>query len=94
MARIVNRLDGMPLAIELAAARVEALGLQQLLDRLDDRFTVLTSGDRLAAARQQSLAATVDWSYQLLSERAAGPSAACRFSRPVHPGSGGRSRRG
>jgi predicted ATPase/DNA-binding CsgD family transcriptional regulator len=69
VARIVNRLDGMPLAIELAAARVEALGLQQLLDRLDDRFTVLTSGDRLAAARQQSLAATVDWSYQLLSER-------------------------
>ena len=60
--RLVARLDGMPLAIELAAARVEALGLAQLLDRLDNRFGLLTSGDRTAAARQQSLAATVDWS--------------------------------
>ena len=68
VARLVARLDGMPLAIELAAARVEALGLAQLLDRLDDRFALLASGDRRASARQQSLAATVDWSYQLLSE--------------------------
>ena len=68
VAQLVARLDGMPLAIELAAARVEALGLAQLLDRLDDRFALLTGGDRLAAARQRSLAATVDWSYQLLSE--------------------------
>lgn len=59
----------MPLAIELAAARVEALGLSQLLDRLDDRFALLAGGDRMAAARQRSLAATVDWSYQLLSEQ-------------------------
>jgi predicted ATPase len=66
--RLVGRLDGMPLAIELAAARVEALGLAQLLDRLDNRFALLTSGDRTAAARQRSLAATVEWSYQLLSE--------------------------
>jgi predicted ATPase len=68
VAQIVARLDGMPLAIELAAARTEALGLAQLLDRLDHRFTLLTSGDRTAAERQRSLAATVDWSYQLLSE--------------------------
>jgi non-specific serine/threonine protein kinase len=68
VAQIVARLDGMPLAIELAAARAEALGLAPLLDRLDHRFALLTSGDRTAAARQRSLAATVDWSYQLLSE--------------------------
>jgi DNA-binding CsgD family transcriptional regulator/tetratricopeptide (TPR) repeat protein len=58
----------MPLAIELAAARVEALGVAQLLDRIDDRFALLTGGDRLAAGRQRSLAATVEWSYQLLEE--------------------------
>ena len=67
--RLVTRLDGMPLAIELAAARVETLGLPQLLDRLDDRLALLASTDRTAAARQRSLAATVDWSYQLLSEQ-------------------------
>jgi predicted ATPase/DNA-binding CsgD family transcriptional regulator len=66
VARVVARLDGMPLAIELAAARVEALGLTQLLNRLDDRFALLATGDRRASARQRSLAATVDWSYQLL----------------------------
>ncbi len=69
VARLVRRLDGLPLAIELAAARVEALGVAQLLDRLDDRFGLLVSADRRAAARQQSLAATVDWSYQLLGEQ-------------------------
>jgi predicted ATPase len=69
VARLVRRLDGMPLAIELAAARVEALGLAQLLDRLDERFGLLAGGDRLAAARHRSLAATVEWSYQLLSEQ-------------------------
>ena len=68
VARLVRRLDGMPLAIELAAARVEALGLTQLLDRLDDRFALLTAGDRLAAGRQRSLAATAEWSYQLLDD--------------------------
>jgi predicted ATPase len=56
VALLVARLDGMPLAIELAAARVEALGVAQLLDRIDDRFTLLEAGDRLAAARQRSLA--------------------------------------
>ena len=68
VARLVARLDGMPLAIELAAARVEALGVGQLLDRLDDRFALLAGGDRLAPSRQRSLAAAVEWSYQLLDE--------------------------
>jgi predicted ATPase/DNA-binding CsgD family transcriptional regulator len=62
--RLVTRLEGMPLAIELAAARLEALGLPRLLDRLH----LLSSSDRRAPARQQSLTATIDWSYQLLSE--------------------------
>jgi predicted ATPase/DNA-binding CsgD family transcriptional regulator len=68
VARLVARLDGMPLAIELAAARVDTLGVIQLLDRIDDRFGLLADGDRLAEERQQSLAATVRWSYQLLTE--------------------------
>ena len=69
VARLVQRLDGVPLAIELAAARVEALGVAQMLDRLDDRFRFLVGGDRLAADRHRSLAAAVDWSYQLLGEQ-------------------------
>jgi predicted ATPase/DNA-binding CsgD family transcriptional regulator len=68
VARLVARLDGMPLAIELAAARVETLGVAQLLDRIEDRFALLTGGDRLAEDRQRSLAATVEWSYRLLEE--------------------------
>ena len=68
VARLVRRLDGLPLALELAAARVDSLGVPQLLDRLDERLSLLTGTDRLAATRHQSLAATVDWSYQLLTE--------------------------
>ena len=68
VARLVTRLDGMPLAIELAAARTEALGVIGLLDRLEDRFTLLAGGDRLAPSRQRSLAAAVEWSYRLLEE--------------------------
>src|SRR5580693_6047589 len=68
VARLVARLDGMPLAIELAAARVETLGVAQLLDRIGDRFALLAAGDRLAPARQRSLEATVRWSYELLGE--------------------------
>ena len=68
VAALVTRLDGMPLAIELAAARVEALGVAQLVERLDDRFTLLAGADRLAPGRHRSLAATVEWSYQLLDE--------------------------
>ena len=69
VARLVAQLDGLPLAIELAAARVEAFGAPQLLDRIGDRFTLLAGGDRLAPGRQRSLAATVEWSYRLLDER-------------------------
>ena len=69
VAQLVACLDGMPLAIELAAARVEALGVSQLLERIDDRFGLLVAGDRLAEGRQRSLAATVQWSYLLLDER-------------------------
>ena len=68
VARLVARLDGMPLAIELAAARTEALGVGGLLDRLEDRFALLAGGDRLAPPRQRSLAAAVEWSYQLLGD--------------------------
>ena len=68
VARLVTRLDGMPLAIELAAAQVEALGVTGLLGRLDERMALLAGGDRLAPSRQRSLAATVAWSYQLLDE--------------------------
>jgi len=68
VARLVARLDGMPLAIELAAARVEALGVAQLLDRIEERFVLLAGGDRLAPSRQRSLAATAEWSYRLLED--------------------------
>ncbi len=65
--RICQRLDGMPLAIELAAARVQTLTVSEIANRLDDRFGLLTSGPRTAEARHQTLRATVDWSYELLS---------------------------
>jgi predicted ATPase/DNA-binding winged helix-turn-helix (wHTH) protein len=66
---ICRRLDGLPLAIELAAARVRALPLEEIAERLDDRFRLLTTGERMAAPRQRTLRATIDWSYDLLSER-------------------------
>jgi predicted ATPase/DNA-binding CsgD family transcriptional regulator len=65
--QVVARLDGMPLAIELAAARVEALGLAQLAARLGGGLPIFSSGDPTAAPRHQSLAATVEWSYRLLT---------------------------
>jgi predicted ATPase len=64
---ICRRLDGMPLAIELAAARLRSLSLAGLHDRLDQRFRLLTGGSRSAMPRQQTLRATVDWSYSLLN---------------------------
>jgi predicted ATPase/class 3 adenylate cyclase len=68
---ICQRLDGIPLAIELAAARAKVMTVDELLARLDDRFRLLTGGGRTAGPRQQTLRATVDWSYELLepSER-------------------------
>jgi predicted ATPase/DNA-binding winged helix-turn-helix (wHTH) protein len=68
IAAICRRLDGIPLAIELAAARTAALGVEGLAARLDDRFSLLTGGHRTALPRHQTLRATLDWSYELLSE--------------------------
>jgi predicted ATPase len=68
MVHICKRLDGIPLAIELAAARVKALTPVEIAARLDDRFRLLAGGSRTALPRQQTLQATVDWSYRLLSE--------------------------
>jgi predicted ATPase/DNA-binding winged helix-turn-helix (wHTH) protein len=65
---ICRRLDGIPLAIELAAARAAALGIEALAARLDDRFRLLTGGRRTALPRHQALRATLDWSYELLAE--------------------------
>jgi predicted ATPase/DNA-binding CsgD family transcriptional regulator/Tfp pilus assembly protein PilF len=66
VARLCRTLDGIPLGIELSAARVRALSVDQIADRLRDRFQLLDSGDRTAPPRQQTLRATVDWSYELL----------------------------
>ena len=68
VAEICERLDGMPLAIELAAARLRALPVTEIAKRLDDRFALLTTGGRAGPARHQTLRATIDWSYQLLTE--------------------------
>jgi predicted ATPase len=68
IAEICRRLDGIPLAIELAAARVAVLSVDQINTRLQDRFRLLTGGARTAVARQRTLEATLDWSYQLLSD--------------------------
>ncbi len=68
VAAICSQLDGLPLAIELIAARVKTLSIEQIAARLDDRFALLTSGSRVASSRQQTLRATLDWSYELLAE--------------------------
>ncbi len=68
VAQICRRLDGIPLALELAAARVPVFAAEQLAARLDDRFKLLTGGSRTALPRQQTLRATIDWSYDLLLE--------------------------
>ena len=65
---LCRRLDGMPLAIELAAARMRALSLQEITRRLDDRFRLLTGGSRTALPRQQTLRNAIEWSYELLDE--------------------------
>ncbi|GAB3755442.1 BTAD domain-containing putative transcriptional regulator [Microlunatus parietis] len=68
MLRICRALDGMPLAIELAAARLRTMSIDQLANRLDDRFRLLTGGSRTALPRHRTLRAVVDWSWELLSE--------------------------
>ncbi|MFG3079138.1 BTAD domain-containing putative transcriptional regulator [Streptomyces sp. NPDC048225] len=68
VAEICRRLDGLPLAIELAAARLRMLTPREIADRLDDRFRLLTSGSRTVLPRQQTLRAVVDWSWDLLDE--------------------------
>ena len=68
VADICHRLDGIPLAIELAAARVRSLSVAEIAVRLGDRFRLLTGGDRTALPRQQTLRALIDWSYELLTE--------------------------
>ncbi len=68
LAQICQRLDGIPLAIELAAARMQVLSVEQAMARLDDRFRLLTGGSRVALPRQQTLEATLAWSHDLLSE--------------------------
>jgi predicted ATPase/DNA-binding CsgD family transcriptional regulator len=69
VARLCRTLDGIPLAIELAAARMRALSAEQIAARLDDRFRLLASGDRTAPLRQQTLRSAVDWSHELLTDR-------------------------
>jgi predicted ATPase/class 3 adenylate cyclase/DNA-binding CsgD family transcriptional regulator len=66
LAQICYHLDGIPLAIELAAAKIRVLSVEQIAKRLDDRFRLLTGGSRTAFERQQTLRATIDWSYNLL----------------------------
>ncbi len=68
IAEICRRLDGIPLALELAAARVKVLSVEQIRARLDDRFRLLTGGSRSAVPRQQTLLATIQWSYDQLTE--------------------------
>ncbi|WP_194925419.1 BTAD domain-containing putative transcriptional regulator [Catenulispora pinisilvae] len=68
MARVCRALDGMPLAIELAAARLRTMSVEQLANRLDDRFRLLTGGSRIALPRHRTLRAVVDWSWELLSD--------------------------
>ncbi len=66
--KICHRLDGLPLAIELATARLKTLSVEQIFRRLDDRFQLLTGGSRTALSRHQTLRACIDWSYELLAE--------------------------
>jgi predicted ATPase/DNA-binding SARP family transcriptional activator len=68
VAQICRRLDGIPLAIELAAARIKVLSVDEIAARLDDRFSLLTAGSRTAIPRHQTLRAAIDWSYDLLTE--------------------------
>ena len=95
VARVCARLDGLPLAIELAAARTQLLGVEELATRLENELTVLGAGPRDAPLRQRTLPATIDWSYQLLDseqQRAFGRFARVRRRRD-HTGRRGGHRR-
>ena len=83
VAQVCYRLDGIPLAIELAAARAKVLSVEQIADRLDDCFGLLSAGSRTAMPRHRTLHATMDWSHELLSERSARCSGGCRCSPAV-----------
>ena len=90
VADVVARLDGLPLAIELAAARVRTMSLEELRTRLDDRFTLLRGGDRSAPARHQTLTAVIAWSWDLLTPpRATGAGLALDLPRRVRFGHAG-----
>jgi non-specific serine/threonine protein kinase len=78
LASVCCRLDGIPLAIELAAARVRSLSVEEVNQRLDQRFRLLTGGSRTALPRQQTLRSLIDWSYDLLTE--AEKALLCRLS--------------
>jgi predicted ATPase len=80
VAVLCRRLDGIPLALELAASRVRALGVHELVTRMDDRFRLLATGLRDAPARQQTLSAMIGWSWDLLT----GPERAVLRRLPVH----------
>ena len=69
LAQICRHLDGIPLAIELAAARINVMGVEKICEKLSDRFRLLTGGKRTALPRQQTLKAMIDWSYDLLTEK-------------------------
>ena len=95
VARICHRLDGLPLALELAAARIDALAADALAERLDDRFRLLRAGSRTAPTRQRTLEAALDWSYELLGRRRARPLAPSRgLRRRLHARGGGGGVRG
>ncbi|HEX4690439.1 MAG TPA: BTAD domain-containing putative transcriptional regulator [Solirubrobacteraceae bacterium] len=96
---VCRRLDGLPLAIELAAARLRTMPLETLAERLDDRFRLLTGGSRTALPRHRTLRAVVDWSWELLDERErrfarrlavlrAGPTAESAIAVAAEPGAG------
>ena len=89
IAEIVRRLDGIPLAIELAAARVTVLSPAQIAQRLDDRFRLLAGGERGAVERSATLRATIDWSYEMLTPEEQQLHAAVSVCRGMQPGGGG-----
>ena len=94
MASLCCHLDGIPLAIELAAARVRALSVEEIDGKLDQRFRLLTGGSRTALPRQQTLRALIDWSYDLLDEpEQAAVAAAVGICRRLDAGGGGRGLR-